>query len=118
MYKMGHMFTCLLIILNVMQIIALPFAQLDGKFGIILDAGSSSTKIRIYSWQNTLESVPKFNELFYSKIKPGISDLHQDVGEITIYLRTILDILQAELPETVWRTTPLYFMATAGQYFL
>lgn len=92
---------------------ALPILPDDSKFGIILDAGSSSTKIRIYTWQDTVDTVPFFDEIFYSKIKPGISFFNENVDEITMYLRTILDVLKDQLHEDR-QTTSLYFMATAG----
>lgn len=94
--------------------ISLPLSPESRSFGIILDAGSSSTKIRIYSWADTIDTVPKFEETFYRKVSPGISAFNDDFSEIAKYIHTILDILKGELPETTWSHTPLYFMATAG----
>lgn len=104
-----------LILFYVRENAGLPILADNSKCGIILDAGSSSTKIRIYTWQDTIETVPYFEEYFYSKVKPGVSSFHENIEEITTYLRSILEILQGQLPEEVWSTTPLYFMATAGK---
>lgn len=107
--------TSFLIILNGVYVISLPLSPESRSFGIILDAGSSSTKIRIYSWADTIDTVPKFEETFYNKVSPGISAFNDDFSEIAKYINTILDILKGELPETTWSHTPLYFMATAGE---
>ncbi|XP_045204909.2 ectonucleoside triphosphate diphosphohydrolase 1-like isoform X1 [Mercenaria mercenaria] len=96
------------------KIAALPLSEDNNKFGIILDAGSSSTKIRIYTWQDTIENVPNFNEIFYKKVKPGISSFHENADEISTYLRSILKVLEGELPPLLRPRTSLYFMATAG----
>ena len=93
------------------EIAGLPVAE----HGIIMDAGSSSTKIRIYSWTETLNSVPEFREVFYKKVSPGISSFDENLGELQTYIRTICSILKEELPETsLWPVIPVYFFATAG----
>ncbi|KAL4230278.1 Golgi apyrase [Mactra antiquata] len=104
--------------LNIIE--TLPIESYADNFGIILDAGSSSTKIRIYSWTYGPENVPAFIEEFYKKFSPGISDLDVHSKEIEIYLREIISIIEQELdiiPER-WATIPIYFMATAGMRLL
>ncbi|XP_060602036.1 ectonucleoside triphosphate diphosphohydrolase 1-like [Ruditapes philippinarum] len=111
----NYLLSFIFVIFVVNEVAALPLSGVDNrKFGIILDAGSSSTKLRIYTWEDTIESVPKFDEYFYKKVKPGISSFHEDADEISVYIRNILAILKVELVEELWSSTPLYFMATAG----
>lgn len=87
------------------------------EHGIILDAGSSSTKIRIYNWKETLDGVPTFNEVFYEKVSPGISSFLDNISGIQTYINQILDILKGALPEPrIQNETPVYFFATAGWY--
>lgn len=106
--------TAVLVSLHFMHVNSLPLTSDIRKYGIMLDAGSSSTKIRIYAWDDTIEAAPKFEEIFYSKVSPGVSSFHENFEEIAKYMHTILDILKGELDESTWAHTPLYFMATAG----
>lgn len=85
------------------------------EHGIILDAGSSSTKIRIYSWPEQIDGVPTFNEVYYEKVPPGISAFLDNVSEIPAYIEAIFQKLRDEIPETLWPVTPVYFLATAGR---
>ncbi|WAQ98019.1 ENTP3-like protein [Mya arenaria] len=84
------------------------------EYGIILDAGSSSTKIRIYSWTDTFLEAPKFAEEFYFKVSPGIGSLGGQDAEILAYMQNIMDALKEEVPKEFWPTTSIYVMATAG----
>lgn len=115
-YFRSYLLSFIFIAFVAFEVTALPLSGVDNsKFGVILDAGSSSTKIRVYTWQDTIESVPQFDEIFYKKVKPGISSFHEDTEEISEYMRNILDILKGKLPTSLWSSTPLYFMATAGK---
>lgn len=88
----------------------------DGKqYGAVLDAGSSSTKVRVYLWEKVPGKVPKVEEIFYSKVKPGISGFEDSVHEIKTYISQIMTAITEAVPETHWSSTPVYFMATAGR---
>ena len=84
------------------------------QYGAVLDAGSSSTKVRVYAWEKLPGKIPKVEEIFYSKVKPGISDFEDSVHEITNHILQITTAIKEAVPEDLWQITPVYFMATAG----
>lgn len=102
------------------------------RYGVILDAGSSGTRVHIYRWLNSdvarenaseaqLQSLPivKTDKKWTKKIHPGIStfgDNPNDVGPDHLHklFKHALDVIPAEdVPNT-----PLFLLATAGMRIL
>ncbi|KAF9579363.1 Golgi apyrase [Lunasporangiospora selenospora] len=106
------------------------------QFGIVIDAGSSGSRIHIYSWINRkhLQQILPSHELngVLPTIEPGIEpgasnssdwnfrhepgiaefkDRPEDVGE---HLEPLLDHALAVIPESEIPHTPIYLLATAG----
>ena len=84
------------------------------QYGVVLDAGSSSTKVHVYSLEKVPGKIPKVEEIFYSKVKPGISGFEDNVNEITTYISQIMTAITEAVPAP--SVTPVYFMATAGKF--
>ncbi|KAH7355293.1 nucleoside phosphatase family-domain-containing protein [Rhexocercosporidium sp. MPI-PUGE-AT-0058] len=96
------------------------------RWGVILDAGSSGTRVYIYRWLNAakaihkadpedLQSLPKIKTKSTKKIKPGVStfgDRPSDVGPE--HLKELLDHALNIIPEDQVKDTPIFLMATAG----
>ncbi|KAH6722915.1 nucleoside phosphatase family-domain-containing protein [Leptodontidium sp. 2 PMI_412] len=96
------------------------------RWGVILDAGSSGTRVYIYRWLNAakaihkadpedLLSLPKIKTKSTKKIKPGVStfgDRPSDVGPE--HLKELLDHALNIIPEDQVKDTPIFLMATAG----
>lgn len=103
-----------------------------GRWGVILDAGSSGTRVYIYRWLNStraqleagpkeLQSLPKLmtKKKWTKKIHPGVSTFGQnpsDVGEE--HLKELLEHALEYIPEDQVSDTPLFLMATAGMRLL
>ncbi|KAI9736466.1 MAG: Golgi apyrase [Claussenomyces sp. TS43310] len=103
-----------------------------GRYGVILDAGSSGTRLHIYRWlDNTrakldatpkeLASLPKLmtKKKWTKKIRPGVSTFGSQpsaVGEE--HLKELLDHALSVVPESQIADTPLFLMATAGMRLL
>ncbi|PBP20734.1 GDA1/CD39 family protein [Diplocarpon rosae] len=97
-----------------------------GRWGVILDAGSSGTRVYVYRWLNAarakhdakpedLLSLPKLHMKSEKKIQPGVStfgDRPDDVGPE--HLKELLDHALNIVPEHQVRDTPIFLMATAG----
>ena len=92
----------------------------DGEFGIILDGGSTGTKLKIYKWRKRSSALQKYVlelELVESvKFKPGISQYASRLGEVAEYLRPMITRAESVVPSSKRSKTPIYFMATAGEY--
>ncbi|WAR18661.1 ENTP1-like protein [Mya arenaria] len=90
------------------------------EFGIILDGGSSGTKLKIYKWTRTdaddSSGLPISELQLVEKLKftPGISSKAFKLDEIPDYLGPILLTATSIVPAEKHATTPIYFMATAG----
>ncbi|KAI0482142.1 nucleoside phosphatase family-domain-containing protein [Xylariaceae sp. FL0804] len=100
------------------------------RYGIMMDAGSSGTRLHVYRWQDPekvlkhasyeeLHSLPRLENLDTKKIRPGIStfgDHPEDVGPE--HLQTLIKRAKKKIPEGKHADTPVYLMATAGMRLL
>jgi len=100
----------------------------SGRWGVILDAGSSGTRVHVYKWLNPakaredadsehLHSLPKLETRprYTKKIRPGVStfgDRPADVGPE--HLQELLDHALDIVPANQVKDTPIFLMATAG----
>ncbi|KAF9261420.1 hypothetical protein L218DRAFT_869979 [Marasmius fiardii PR-910] len=106
------------------------------RFGIVIDAGSSGSRLQIYSWRdprfilsdkggdelsNTLPKVEKGTkdgEGWVKKVEPGISSFADHINDIPNYLRPLLAHARGVIPPKLHEETPLYLLATAGMRLL
>ncbi|CAJ2501885.1 Uu.00g047380.m01.CDS01 [Anthostomella pinea] len=100
------------------------------RYGIMLDAGSSGTRLHIYRWQDPakvlkhasleeLSSLPKIENSYTKKTRPGIStfgDHPEDVGPE--HLEELIEKAMKKIPDAKHADTPIYLMATAGMRLL
>ena len=87
------------------------------QYGAILDAGSSSTKIKIYRWppRTTLTSVLDIKQVGNSeRYEPGISTFIDNLENISSYIVKRIERVKEIIPENLHSTTTLYLLATAG----
>ncbi|KAF9068290.1 nucleoside phosphatase family-domain-containing protein [Rhodocollybia butyracea] len=103
-------------------------------FGIVVDAGSSGSRLQIYSWKDptisndwskvsshTLPKVEKGTsngEDWSSKVEPGISTFAENPEEIGGYLAPLLTLARDKIPPSLHKDTPLFLLATAGMRLL
>ncbi|XP_071080231.1 ectonucleoside triphosphate diphosphohydrolase 8-like [Haliotis cracherodii] len=92
----------------------------EAQFGVMLDAGSSGTKIKVYEWQNTrvVTDIPSMDLRYGHKFTPGIGRYATYREGLTKYLSTIVTKAKDIVPEEKWTSTPIYLMATAGARIL
>ncbi|KAH7089187.1 nucleoside phosphatase family-domain-containing protein [Paraphoma chrysanthemicola] len=102
------------------------------RYGVVLDAGSSGTRVHIYRWLNTkkakekasqaqLHSLPviETDKKWTKKIHPGISTFGEhphDVGPE--HLDKLLSHALSKIPHKDVPNTPLFLLATAGMRIL
>ncbi|KAF7295600.1 F-box domain-containing protein [Mycena indigotica] len=107
----------------------------DRRFGIVVDAGSSGSRVQIYSWRDprTLEvskgsrlasTLPKVEkgtrdgENWMFKVEPGISSFADKPQQIADHLRPLLAHARNLIPPSLQHETPLFLLATAGMRLL
>ncbi|KAJ2744506.1 Golgi apyrase [Coemansia sp. BCRC 34301] len=111
------------------------------KYGIVIDAGSSGSRVMIYAWNDPstqqrsggsssnsssaysqsleLPAIERAGEHWAFKTSPGISsfgDRPQRVG--AEHIRPLLDFAQKHIPRHQIAHTPVYLVATAGMRLL
>ncbi|KAJ7633115.1 nucleoside-diphosphatase [Roridomyces roridus] len=104
-------------------------------FGIVIDAGSSGSRIQVYSWKDPkaltitkgsalANSLPKVEKGapdgvdWMTKVDPGISSFADDPESIAEHLRPLLLHARKLIPPSRASTTPLFLLATAGMRLL
>lgn len=94
---------------------------------MILDAGSSGTRVHVYRWLNSqrarqdatsheMLSLPDIHQKKHwtKKKKPGVSTLGDNPADVGEYLQELLDHALAIVPSDQVKDTPIFLMATAG----
>ncbi|OZJ03548.1 hypothetical protein BZG36_04167, partial [Bifiguratus adelaidae] len=106
--------------------------QQHRKYGIIIDAGSSGSRVQVYSWKDhkyvqdthllrdikgklpTVERGDRLGLKWTTKIEPGISSLANQPEGVDEHLKPLLDFAMEVVPEDQHSETPIFLMATAG----
>ncbi|RPD66533.1 hypothetical protein L226DRAFT_500997 [Lentinus tigrinus ALCF2SS1-7] len=105
------------------------------RFGIVIDAGSSGSRLQIYSWKDArtvrqeqgpdaLRSLPHVGkgtengEEWSIKVEPGLSTFGDDPDGIGPYLVPLLEHARTHIPPSLQPETPLFLLATAGMRLL
>ena len=95
---------------------------------MILDAGSSGTRVHVYKWLNPakaredadtehLHSLPKLvtKPKYTKKIRPGVSTFGDNPGDVgPEHLQELFDHALDIVPASQVKDTPIFLMATAG----
>ncbi|PVU84566.1 hypothetical protein BB559_007562 [Furculomyces boomerangus] len=108
------------------------------RYGIIIDSGSSQSRLMIYSWNDTrilnapkndsidLNAFPNIEfgidnteETYSSRIAPGISDYGTKISKLgQDHINPMLEFAKKTIPKHKHKQTPIYLMATAGMRLL
>ncbi|KAI9030445.1 nucleoside phosphatase family-domain-containing protein [Hyaloraphidium curvatum] len=111
------------------------------KYGIVIDAGSSGSRLQIYSWKDTrwtlaqieahgtvgnltrnslplVEKGDEDGEDWQKRVEPGISSFGPKPQELAAYLKPLMDHALTVIPESEVSTTPVFLYATAGMRLL
>ncbi|KAL5338607.1 nucleoside phosphatase family-domain-containing protein [Aspergillus crustosus] len=96
-------------------------------YGIVLDAGSSGTRVHVYRWLDNavarkksghdLKSLPeiKTKANWVKKIRPGVSSFAERPEEIgPEHLAELLEFAREIVPDDAIKETPIFLLATAG----
>lgn len=92
-----------------------PAAQVRLHYGIIFDAGSSGSRIHVYTWRSGGTSGDfELVEDDLLKVKPGLSSFNKDPSKAGSSLGPLLSHAKAKIPAEQHSVTPVFLMATAG----
>ncbi|KAF8550466.1 hypothetical protein OG21DRAFT_1487747 [Imleria badia] len=105
------------------------------RFGIVIDAGSSGSRLQIYSWKdpqtvledygdavrNVLPVVEKgvpTGEDWITKVEPGLSSFGDTPEGVAGYLEPLIQHARTHIPPSLESQTPVFLLATAGMRLL
>ncbi|RDA85144.1 hypothetical protein CP532_1564 [Ophiocordyceps camponoti-leonardi (nom. inval.)] len=100
------------------------------QYGVIIDAGSSGTRIYVYKWLSPpvatqrasaeeLRSLPKLKLKNSKKIHPGVSVYAEKATSVgPEHLESLVQLALDEVPAAKIPDTPIFLLATAGVRFL
>lgn len=82
----------------------------------MLDAGSSSTKLRVYSWteRSSSSDILTVTENYYQRITPSLSSLQDDLELLKEYVHNLTSIAELHVPFQSQHETNIFLLATAG----
>ncbi|GMI99895.1 apyrase 6 [Hibiscus trionum] len=87
------------------------------KFGIIIDGGSTGTRIHVFRYRVDRSKNPVFDfkEGSYSlKVNPGLSAYGEQPEAVSDSLGELLEFGRKKIPKEQWGETEIRLMATAG----
>ena len=102
------------------------------QYGVVIDAGSSGSRVHIYKWQDPLytlqqnnpeseDSIPRIHldKAWTDKVTPGLSSFENKpqkaFGE---HIRPLLTFAEGVIPTEKIKSTPVFIQATAGMRLL
>ena len=85
------------------------------QYAVLIDAGSTSSKGKVYGLYDDGETIPSLQVLSKTKVKPGLGSYQDDHSGIAGHIDEMLQVAQEAIPEDMHGLTPIYVMATAGE---
>lgn len=116
-----------------------PSWNVARRYAIIVDAGSSGSRMQVYSWKNPLvdraEREQKGEKIkilptvekgtwegsgldWQLKVEPGLSTFGNHPEDVHSYLSPLFDHAKQIIPPELMADTPVYILATAGMRLL
>eukprot|EP00050_Salpingoeca_kvevrii_P007607 m.297309 g.297309 ORF g.297309 m.297309 type:complete len:457 (+) comp13589_c0_seq1:1001-2371(+) len=82
-------------------------------YGIMIDAGSTGSRIHVYRFRRMEDELVLETEIF-KQLKPGLSSYKDDPNQAAQSLAPLIDVAMRAVPESHRSMTPINLKATAG----
>ncbi|KAH9523880.1 hypothetical protein Btru_047307 [Bulinus truncatus] len=90
-------------------------ADAKGGYAVAIDTGSSSTKLKIYTYCDEVESsVPRIKLNYSETFLPALSSIANNLSVVGAYFENISFVIKANVPTNLLSDTPVYLWATGG----
>lgn len=84
-------------------------------YGIMFDAGSTGTRIHVYTFvQKTAGELPFLEGEIFDSVKPGLSAFVDQPKQGAETVQGLLEVAKDSIPRSHWKRTPVVLKATAG----
>jgi len=117
-----HRFACLCLLFSIC--VSSVIAQ-DVQYGLVIDAGSTGSRIYIYKWDHTPGETPRVEEIIVKdpavgkqSVNPGVSSFAADPPKVAESLQPLIDFAAHYVPKSAHSSSHLYLAATAGMRLL
>ncbi|KAM7164163.1 nucleoside diphosphate phosphatase ENTPD5 isoform 3-T8 [Macrochelys suwanniensis] len=95
--------------------VCLVNASTNTFYGIMFDAGSTGTRIHIYTFvQKNPEQPPELEGEIFESVKPGLSAYVDQPEKGAETVKGLLKMAKEAVPRSHWKETPVVLKATAG----
>ncbi|TFK12529.1 alpha-actinin-3 [Platysternon megacephalum] len=95
--------------------VCLANAHTNAIYGIMFDAGSTGTRIHIYTFvQKNPEQPPELEGEIFESVKPGLSAYVDQPEKGAETVKGLLKMAKEAVPRSHWKETPVVLKATAG----
>ncbi len=94
-----------------------PACPAGARWGLVIDAGSSGSRLRFYCWRpGTGDALPRIEDAGSQKVEPGIADpaCSRTPEQAVAGLRPLIEHARRTVGEERSARTPLALLATAG----
>lgn len=103
---------------TILALCALPSNAQTQQYGVILDAGSSGSRMHVYNWtrRSSASSLPRFNRTNYVQPNSALSNYANNMSDIRAnVVEPLLAWAKDKIPSSAWGSTSIYVLATAGK---
>lgn len=84
-------------------------------YGIMFDAGSTGTRIHVYTFvQKASGQLPFLEGEIFDSVKPGLSAFVDQPKQGAETVQELLEVAKDSIPRSHWKRTPVVLKATAG----
>lgn len=100
---------------------------LNSDFGVLIDAGSTGTRVWIYSWPRSLAmgddklvngTIPPIKCAYSYKEPKGLAEVADDLIQLRGIVLTLIKKAEEQIPNEIHKATSIFLMATAGMRLL
>ncbi|KAH0794732.1 ectonucleoside triphosphate diphosphohydrolase 1 isoform X2 [Histomonas meleagridis] len=98
-----------------MLCVLFAFAFGNTKYGIVIDAGSTGTRVNIYSYNQTQnDAIPELKTIAYQKFSLRLSDVPKNKSLTKAIGDKVIEVCLKYIPKDLISETRLMLLATAG----
>lgn len=91
---------------------------MEDKYAVVIDAGSTGSRIFIYHFSTPSDGVPIVTSTTGGKVRPGLSSFADKRTDLGDYLMPLLKNTVKQIPEDRLAETELFIKGTAGMRLL